>query len=577
MKYFGILIILLLSYFAIQPIFINGFFPMHDDTQVARVFEMAKSLGDGMFPVRWVADLGYGYGYPIFNFYAPLAYYVGGTLAFIGFDALFATKLMIGIGILISGVSMYLLAREFWGSWGGLLSAVFYMYAPYNALNVYVRGDIAEVYAYGFIPLVFFGMYKLYQVSVEKSDKQKEKSKQNKPWKWVAVGAISYAAVILSHNLTAMMVTPIVGLAGAGLGIVSYRKEKKLHTAYYLVLTMLIGLALSAFYWLPVPFQMQYTNVLSQIGGKADYALHYVCLPQLWDSPWGYGGSAPGCADGMSYRVGKLHLVFAMLALIAIPFVWKKSKTHSVVIGSTVLVLLTGVWLTTESSKLIWDVVPLMAFFQYPWRFLVLVTFAASLVAGSLPWMVEKVKSDNGLSGVMPLGLTGIGITIALILYIKLFVPQTILPKNAEDYTDQHSLRWVTSKISDEYMPRDFMKPENETEIVKNKLASVDMNATIPVVEEKTQSVFAHVTMPEDGDLLIRTAYFPGWQARVDGEPAEMKAFGRGILVRVPRGEHTVLLQLVQTPIETMGNAISISGIVVLIVGIMRGRRGLSA
>ena len=34
-------------------------FPIHDDTQVARVYEMGKALSDSMFPVRWVEDLGF--------------------------------------------------------------------------------------------------------------------------------------------------------------------------------------------------------------------------------------------------------------------------------------------------------------------------------------------------------------------------------------------------------------------------------------------------------------------------------------------------------------------------------------
>ncbi len=93
---FPIIVVVALSYFAIKPLFIPGFFPIHDDTQVARVFEMSKSLKDGMFPVRWVSDLGYGYGYPIFNFYAPLAYYVGALFQLVGFNALAATKIMMG-------------------------------------------------------------------------------------------------------------------------------------------------------------------------------------------------------------------------------------------------------------------------------------------------------------------------------------------------------------------------------------------------------------------------------------------------------------------------------------------------
>src|SRR5687768_13108845 len=64
-----ILLVLLLSLLSILPLFSQGFFPIHDDTQVARVSEMSNALKDGMLPVRWSENLGYGYGYPIFNFY----------------------------------------------------------------------------------------------------------------------------------------------------------------------------------------------------------------------------------------------------------------------------------------------------------------------------------------------------------------------------------------------------------------------------------------------------------------------------------------------------------------------------
>src|SRR5437870_2917084 len=100
-SYWGLIAVLTLSIFSIFPLFHSGFFPMHDDTQVARVYEMGKALHDGMFPVRWVQDLGYGYGYPIFNFYSPLPYYIGGFLNLFGLDALLATKMTFIIGILL--------------------------------------------------------------------------------------------------------------------------------------------------------------------------------------------------------------------------------------------------------------------------------------------------------------------------------------------------------------------------------------------------------------------------------------------------------------------------------------------
>ena len=159
------ILLLALSIFAALPFFHSGFFIIHDNTQVQRTFEMARSLSDGMFPVRWVADLGYGYGYPIFNFYAPAFYYISGFLTALGLNALLSTKLTAIFAILLSTVSMYLLAKEFWGRWGGILSAVLYTYAPFHAVDIYVRGAFAESFAYGLLPLPFLGLYKIYKES----------------------------------------------------------------------------------------------------------------------------------------------------------------------------------------------------------------------------------------------------------------------------------------------------------------------------------------------------------------------------------------------------------------------------
>ena len=257
-----VLFVIGLSYWAVAPFFIQGFFPIHDDTQVARVFEMHKSLNDGMFPVRWVSDLGYNYGYPIFNFYAPLAYYVGGLLMFAGFDALAATKTMMALGIVLAGVTMYFFAKQFWGLLGGMLSAVLYVYAPYHAIQTYVRGDVSEFWAYAFIPLAFLGIYRIYryssdgnEASIDEGLRKTSNAKRNghrHPLTrdvifWVVVGSLGYAGIILSHNLTAMMVTPFLLAFSFFLFFIRFKKQK----AFFLFLPLLFGILLSAFYWLP--------------------------------------------------------------------------------------------------------------------------------------------------------------------------------------------------------------------------------------------------------------------------------------------------------------------------------------
>ncbi|MDP2585785.1 MAG: hypothetical protein Q8P29_02815 [Candidatus Levybacteria bacterium] len=440
-KYYGLFIVLILSFWAIQPFFISGFFPMHDDTQVARVFEMGKVLKSGIFPVRTVPDLGYGYGYPIFNFYAPLAYYVGSAFMFLGLDALIATKIMMALGVILAGIFMYLLARKFFGELGGIVSGLFYLYAPFHAVDIYVRGDVAEFWAYAFIPLAFLGIYK----------------------RNILIGAIGFAGLILSHNLTAMMVTPFLLTAGLLL-IISSKKETRMHNTLYLILYTFLGLVLSAFYWVPALLEMKNTNVLSQIGGGADFRDHFVCINQLWNSLWGFGGSVAGCVDGLSFKIGKLHILVSIVVFIfMLCFRRIRKSKEGAVIFFSFLGFFISAFLMLEISKPIWEAIPAMVFFQYPWRFLILSSFFSSLLAGSVVSLLKQFSIKPYLI-VLPL------VFLLLFFNLKLFIPQTILSRTAVDYTNENTLKWAVSKISDEYLPSNFKKPKSQKDVYQGQV-----------------------------------------------------------------------------------------------------------
>ena len=88
---------LLLSLFAIGPLMQPGYFwGAHDArSHVYFLFEFNKSIQDGILWPRWGPDWGFGYGYPFWNIYGPLAYYVGEGVLLAGFDTVSAVKLHI--------------------------------------------------------------------------------------------------------------------------------------------------------------------------------------------------------------------------------------------------------------------------------------------------------------------------------------------------------------------------------------------------------------------------------------------------------------------------------------------------
>jgi uncharacterized membrane protein len=391
-----------------------------------------------------VPDLGYGLSYPLFNFYSVLPYYIGGFINAVGFDSLIATKIVFVGVIIASGVSMYFLTRKFFGRLPALVSSLLYLYFPYHAVNIYVRGDLAELSAYVFLPLV---MLSLFNIHIEE-----KVSRGN-----IILGSLSLAAIIISHNLSAFMMFIFAGIFVI-YSFLSGKKKKKLLVSYSAV--FVLAFLLSAFYAIPAALEAKYTNVLTQIGGGSDYRDHFVCIWQFWNSPWGYGGSAPGCMnDGISFMLGKLNIVLAIFGALATVFCIRFTKEKKGIIYMSLIFLFLAVFMTLNVSFLVWGL-PFMDFLQFPWRFLNFVGLFGAFIIGFFIWFVMKR---------VPLRFTVIlsVLIIAATIYSngKLFVPQEILHRSASFYTNKNYLNWTASKISDEYLPKGFISPKKQEDI----------------------------------------------------------------------------------------------------------------
>jgi hypothetical protein len=516
-KTIGCIIVLLLSYWMIRPMLGAGYFPMHDDTQVARVVEMGTALREGQFPVRWVSNLGYGYGYPIFNFYGPLPYYVGGFFWALGVSGIVATKLMLGLGLILAGVTMYLAVADIVGVSGGILAAAFYMYAPYHAVDAYVRGAVGEYYALIFLPLIFWGFAK----------------------KNVLIGAFGIAGLVVSHTILGYAGMVFVTLAYV---VTKMRKE--------VLMFILLGLGLSAFFWLPAITEMKYTNVVSQIRAGADFRDHFVCLPQLWNSVWGFGGSAKGCLDGFPFKVGKVHLIFGLLALFGL----MKKRTYVVVAGASVFLL--SVFFMLPVSRPVWEAIPLFAYVQYPWRFLAFAIFGISLMAAGLMYMVR----NRYVRWV----IVAAGISVLLFVEAKRFVPQYSYNPVAGVFETAADIRFRVSKLSDEYLPAEIVRPAGEDEVPRDTIGQSDEYLMEVNWESDTYNKYSFHSK-QDSRVRINIAYFPGWRYLVNETYVAPDVTGGLPVISIPKGDTVVQLQFRDTPVRSTGNIISIMSVVVFL------------
>ena len=186
---------LILLFLLALPLLHSGFFRMHDYTHVARLVEMVDNLRVGEFPVAWSADFGFGYGMPLFLFYGPLPFYLASLPTLLGIPPLISIKLLIFFTQVLGWLGMYNLMKR-WGRATGLIAATVFVFAPYRALDLYVRGALNELFALSLLPWIPH-----YAWAVTRALKKS----------WLGL-SFATAALILSHNLTALMALPLLGM-----------------------------------------------------------------------------------------------------------------------------------------------------------------------------------------------------------------------------------------------------------------------------------------------------------------------------------------------------------------------------
>jgi uncharacterized membrane protein len=110
---YGLLAALILPLIGIIPTIGDGVIKSADAPLHAhRIYAMTVLLRSGSLWPRWVPWFHLGYGYPVFNFYPPGVFYLGGVLGLLGIPTTVAFTLISALAW-VRSVGTYKLARLF--------------------------------------------------------------------------------------------------------------------------------------------------------------------------------------------------------------------------------------------------------------------------------------------------------------------------------------------------------------------------------------------------------------------------------------------------------------------------------
>lgn len=527
------LILIVLTLPTILPFFNGKFFYTQDHIFVARLQQMSIALASGQFPVRWAPDL--RYGEPLFNFYAPLPYYIGALIHFFGVDFIWVAKILFMLSAILSAAAMYLLVNKLFGQRAGILAAVLYTYAPYRAVDMYVRGSLSETWAFVFLPLIFYTSMLL----AEKAN-----------FKNISLLALSLAGLFLTHNVTTLMFLPFLGLWWIYLSI----REKKWKVILHLSFASLLGFGVAAFFLLPAFFESNFIQTKYLTVGYFNFRAHFVAFKQFFSLFWGYGSSVWGLDDGLSFQIGLVNLaVLATAAVLAILHLKnKKTVGFFIFLGISVL---GSVFLQHNKSAFIWEAIPQMAFIQFPWRFLGISVFMIALTGGAIAIYLRK--------RLLPIYF--ILLFAAVVSTLMYFRPKEYADDSFFDKFLQVERMRKGEDLTKDYLPIGvettdgdrFDQPRAEKgEIIVNDFerSSTTLNFSANVLSKSL------VELP--------ISYFPGWQVKADSQDIALLPPSKTGLVRfeLPEGKYKVKTELSDTPIRTAGNIISITSIMLVFI-----------
>jgi hypothetical protein len=523
-----------------------------------RVHQMAANLRAGVFPVRWMPDAAYGLGYPFFSYYAALPYYLAGLLVVIGLDILTAIKITQTLGFLAAALAMYGWMRRLTANrWGAWLGAVGYTVAPFHLVNVYVRGDsLSEFYAFIFYPLILWAL----------------DLPEGRPLRRAGV-ALAYAGLLLTHNISAFIFTPFVLL------YVLIRRRPDWRTLGDLS-ALGLGLLLSAWFWLPALGESNLAQLGAVTQGYFHYTNHFRARNLVQNCFFfDYSLSSPErtpFAMGLTQAVGAALGGVVLLVRLVTARVGRPVGGQPVGAGlapapqatvSLLLGLVISTLMITPLSKPLWDHLPLLPMVQFPWRFLSVQALFAAAALGMV--FAASVPGTSKVPG------TWFAVLLCgLILAVAVLVPlhPDRLPIGPEDVTRERLLLYelftgnIGTTIRHEYLyravvPRPFtsdaaIEPDAPPRAIPLDGARLEAEQ---VESAPTRQVWR--VAGEGGGIAFPILYWPGWRARVDGEPVDVGPVeGSGYLaLRVPPGEHTVVLYLGRTPIRALAEGVSLA------------------
>src|SRR5258708_4961317 len=493
-----LILAILISSVGILSLFHSRFFLTDDgNSMVIRFSAFYETLRLGQFPVRFLSRLNFGFGYPVSDFLYPLFMYIGVPIHAIGFSFVSTIKIIIGLGFLSGTVFSYLWLRKLFDEKAALVGSIAYSLFPYHLFDIYKRGSVGEILALGIVPFIFW--------AVEKRS--------------IVLLSLGLGLLITAHNSLALIFIPIILLYQ----ILS--KEKPLN----ILKSLLWGLGLSAFFWIPALYDKQFTVFdITKVSNYKDYFMDVQSI----------------------ILVG---IVFFVSIIFGFSYILKKDKRFYFFLGLT----LASFYITLPISDVVWKLLPLASLIQFPFRFLSLTTLG---VAFLLSYEAFHYRGKMKIFFIIFL------ISITFISARGFFLPQAF-----NNYPDTfYSTNQDSTTVKNEYMPK-WVKIQPS----KMPASLIELAGSISFLSGNSNNMSFKVSSKKDLTVEVSKVFFPGWKASVDGKAINIQNENPKGLIQIPvsAGDHIVHVYFEEGGLRLFSDLVSAISIVGVFVYFLKKRK----
>ena len=539
------------------PIIFGKSVPSHADWHIhmERAYNFKRCFWQGQWLPRWIDAQAYGYGLPVFNYYAPLVYYFYIFIDLVFRNAVLSIKWIYILPMILSIICGYIYLRKYCSAIATTIATVFIALSPAIHMYVYNNNWPGSVWAIPFLFLLLYGIDSF------------ENSSSSKNLKSFLITSLSYGLLCLTHIATAFTFTLL--LVPYFLLNLNIHRTKAFVKNFFLSLGL--GGSLAAFYLLPAILEknLVHADEVLKRGPLWDFSKNFLYTFLDRDVNEGY---AWAIFDHRYYEVGNALFglaVFICIIVLVLNMDWiKRFFKEPFRVTSAITMFTISFLMMTPLSFFIWLMIKPLHTIQFPWRFTsLIIPFGALLLAYSFD-LITKLNKEKRFNPEYKVIAYTTSILLAILFYVDFinayrwkWVPEHTLLKAAK------SISWS----NEEYRPNLTGDPNWRNidlgQDFSPQIDSSNSNTDISVQKWISHSRIFEVFSEIPHSIRLKTFYFPGWNIYVDGKKidASMDPKMGSIIFNVAPGKHEIRIEFELTPIRKYSIYISLFSLLVFI------------